>query len=161
MGWDGMPRKSQGQPPWKSPTPNAVLIAAVQPAVTKNPNVRVLDLMLATQPRLRYKEVRVGRPGSCLDVAFMGVYKAPGCDYDYAPQETIPAAKAAKLAIVLKKAVQLAQHKTPFVSATSMFAEQLGCKLPVGRPDKGKLAASQQTNNPGTTKRPVRGQQPQ
>ena len=103
-GGAGTPRKSQGQPPWKNPTPNAVLIAAVQPAVTKNPNVRVLDLMLATQPRLRYKEVRVGRPGSCLDVAFMGVCKAPGCDYDHAPQETIPAAKAAKLAIVLKKA---------------------------------------------------------
>eukprot|EP00978_Attheya_sp_CCMP212_P023669 scaffold72973_cov26-Attheya_sp.AAC.1 len=42
-----------------------------------------------------------------------------------------------------------------------MFAEQLGCKLPVGRPDKGTLAASQQTNKPGTTKKPVRGQQPQ
>jgi hypothetical protein len=41
-----------------------------------------------------------------------------------------------------------------------MFAEQLDCKLPVGRPDKGKPAASQQTNNAGTTKRPVRGQQP-
>ena len=92
-------------PPWVNPTPNEVIKTALKPALTKDPKMRIVDLMSAGQSRVRYRDLRVGTSGTCLDMAFIGMCKSPGCTYSHALQEAIPASKANKVASQLKKMV--------------------------------------------------------
>jgi hypothetical protein len=72
--------------------------------VAKKSTVRILDLMQASTPSLKYKDVKVGVGGGCLDLAVMGVCKAASCTYSHAPPEPIPTTKATKLSRLLTKA---------------------------------------------------------
>jgi hypothetical protein len=92
-------------PPWVNPSPNAAILLALKPAITKDPKVKIVDLMNAGQNRIRYRELRVGISGTCLDLAFMGICKSHGCTYSHVPQGAIAAATATKKAAQLKKMV--------------------------------------------------------
>jgi len=105
-------RTGGGEPPWVSKAkPNESFLLAVQPAVAKDPEVRVVDLMDAHVPKLRYKDFKAGSPGTCLDMVIMGVCNRRGCGYSHKYCEVISADKTAKLCAILKKCV------TGFVSA--------------------------------------------
>jgi hypothetical protein len=93
-------------PPWINPSPNATLVASVQVAVAKRASVRVLDMMQASTPKLRYRDVRIGASGGCLDFAVMGVCSAPSCSYSHAAPDSVPTQKAQKFAKLLKKAAE-------------------------------------------------------
>jgi hypothetical protein len=99
------PAPSVKGPPWVNPSPNAAIILALKPALTKDPKLKIVDLMNAGQNRIRYRELRVGTSGTCLDMAFLGICKSPGCTYSHALQEPISASKATKVAGQLKKMV--------------------------------------------------------
>jgi hypothetical protein len=92
-------------PPWVNPSPNAILIAALKPAVTKDPKVTILDIMYAGQNRIRYRDIRVGTSGACLDMNMIGVCRSEGCSYNHSPQEPINDVKATRIAGQFKKSV--------------------------------------------------------
>jgi hypothetical protein len=102
FGGGGVKRTLPG-PPWVNPSPNATLVQTCQPAIDKKPTVKVVDLLSAA--KLRYRDVRVGVPGGCIDMVLMGVCKSPDCTYSHAIQEAIPEAKVTKLNNQLKKGV--------------------------------------------------------
>jgi hypothetical protein len=102
FGGGGVKRANVG-PPWVNPTPNAELMQICQPALDKKPTVKMVDLLSAG--KMRYRDVRVGVPGGCIDMVFMGGCKSPDCSYNHDVQEAIPIAKIPKLANQLKKAV--------------------------------------------------------
>jgi hypothetical protein len=93
-------------PPWASKArANESFLNAVQPAIAENPQVRVVDLMDAHVPKLRYKDIKVGSPGSCLDMIIMGTCLKKGCPYSHKYCETITGDKTAKTCDILKKCV--------------------------------------------------------
>jgi hypothetical protein len=95
-----------GGPPWVSKArANESFLKAVQPAVAKNPNIRVVDLMDAHVSSLRYKDIKVGSPGTCLDMVVMGICNKKRCLYSHKYCEAIPADKTAKTCETLKKCV--------------------------------------------------------
>eukprot|EP00978_Attheya_sp_CCMP212_P024420 scaffold76641_cov40-Attheya_sp.AAC.1 len=99
-------RAGGGEPPWVSKAkPNESFLLAVQPAVAKDPDVRVVDLMDAHVPKLRYKDIKAGSPGMCLDMVIMAVCNRWGCSYSHKYCEVISANKTAKLCAILKKCV--------------------------------------------------------
>eukprot|EP00978_Attheya_sp_CCMP212_P009214 scaffold21742_cov35-Attheya_sp.AAC.2 len=101
-------RAGGGEPPWVSKAkPNESVLLAVQPAVAKDPDVRVVDLMDALVPKLRYKDIKAGSPGTCFwsDMVIMGVCNRRGCSYSHKYCEVISADKTAKICAILKKCV--------------------------------------------------------
>eukprot|EP00978_Attheya_sp_CCMP212_P030287 scaffold110737_cov50-Attheya_sp.AAC.1 len=99
-------RAGGGEPPWFSKAkPSESFLLAVLPAVTKDPDVQVVDLMDAHVPKLRYKDIKAGSPERYLDMVIMGVCNRRRCSYSHKYCEVISADKTAKLCAILKKCV--------------------------------------------------------
>jgi hypothetical protein len=102
----GGAKSGDSGPPWTSKAKaNDSFLLAVGPAVAKDPQVRVVDLMDAHVPKLRYKDIKVGSPGSCLDMIIMGVCRKKGCSYSHRYCDSIAGDKTAKVCGILKKCV--------------------------------------------------------
>jgi hypothetical protein len=102
FGGSGVKRSVPG-PPWVNPSPNASLVQVLKPAVDKNPAVKVIDLLSAG--KMRYRDIKVGIPGGCIDMVMLGICKSADCAYSHASQDPLPAAKIPKLTTQLTKAV--------------------------------------------------------
>jgi hypothetical protein len=96
-------KRSVPGPPWVNPSPNASLVQVLKPAVDKNPAIKVVDLLNAD--KMRYRDVKVGIPGGCIDMVMLEICKSANCAYSHSSQEPLPAAKIPKLTTQLTKAV--------------------------------------------------------
>lgn len=88
-----------------NPTFNATLKAATAQLLATHPDVRFNEIMNAPTSPMTYADVRVGTPGSCLDMHYFGRCLQEGCNYKHGRVGTVPGERVEKVLPALKTAV--------------------------------------------------------